>query len=170
MHAETIPVTRYTKFHSSFSRKGQDPCPSPLPPFPQVLQAILTWKKCSKFLEEQRQGDFSGSFTGPRHIHSPAHEQASQHTLQCRWPEHPVYRNLYLPESPWSYWSRSRDTQSCFGWQESHYFPSPLLQSSHSRQSNKQREIIMVLHFALVTYCTCKQTHGGGRSTQELSM
>lgn len=60
----------YMLYHASWKllqkREGSLwSCP-PLPQIPQVLQAIRTWKKCTKFSGEQRQGSFSGSFTGPR--------------------------------------------------------------------------------------------------------
>lgn len=63
VHAEIIPVTCHTKFHSSFSRKGQDPCPS-LSPFPQVLH----WREKSTLKDSQRN---KGKATSVEASHGP---------------------------------------------------------------------------------------------------
>ena len=79
VHAEIISVTCYTKFHGSFSRKGQDPCTSLLP-LPQVLQAILMGKKCSKFPEEQK----------TRWLQWKLH-RAQTYPLTCSWTGQSAY-------------------------------------------------------------------------------
>lgn len=70
VHTEIIPITCYTKFHSSFSRKGQDPCPS-FPLFHQYFKQC--WQENSAWNNSQRNEDKAASVDASQGPDIPTH-------------------------------------------------------------------------------------------------